>query len=153
VRPRCRRTWPVQSYSPGCANVQPMHVLPSAHPRPNPKHQLDRFSRFARSLPVLYNGPPLSSSKLPLAHEEICTPPSNRPTCFLGLTPFITPKRHLDRFSRFFAQLTARSLPYTLQWAAPPIPKKVAPSHGESGTLHLIHGSLAHSSAQSWTGL
>jgi len=42
--------------------------------------------------------------------------------------PISQPKRHLDQFSRFFAQITTEC-PYTLQWAVP-FPLKIPPSHG-----------------------
>jgi len=46
-------------------------------------------------------------------------------------TWFPQPKRYLDQFSRFFAQMTAECL-YTLHWDAPP-PLKIAPPSGGSG--------------------
>ena len=45
--------------------------------------------------------------------------------------PTPNPKQHLDQFSRFFAQLTAKSR-YTLQRAAPSPPVKIAHSYGGS---------------------
>ena len=47
--PYRRRTWTVQSYSPGCANVHPLLIMLSwTHPSPHTKRHLDRFSRFAQ---------------------------------------------------------------------------------------------------------
>jgi len=44
-----RRTWTVQSYSPGGANVHPyVVILPWTYPSPQPKRHLDRFSGFSR---------------------------------------------------------------------------------------------------------
>jgi len=45
--PHRRRTWTVQSYSPGGANVHPIWpMLPWAHSSPYPKRHLNRFIRF-----------------------------------------------------------------------------------------------------------
>jgi len=47
------------------------YMIPWAHPSPQPKRHLDRFSRFCtvhHSVPILYNGLPLPS-KLPLSTE------------------------------------------------------------------------------------
>jgi len=48
-------------------------VLPSAHSSPQPKRQLDRFSRFCTAyggVSILYNGRP-SPPKLPLAMGDL----------------------------------------------------------------------------------
>jgi len=44
-----RRTWTIQSYSPGDTNADPhlTIMLPGTHPNPQPKPHLDWFSRFA----------------------------------------------------------------------------------------------------------
>jgi len=82
-------------------------VLPSAHPSPQPKWQIDRFIRFApvttESLPILHNGPPLPPSKLPrpIGGSGL---PSN--TWFLGLTKVINPNGILIG-SAVFAGLTS----------------------------------------------
>jgi len=72
-----------------------------AHPSPQPKRHLDRFSCFCTddqcSYTVVHNGTPLPPSKLPLPMGDL-KPPSN--TWFLG-PPSPDIKRHLDRFSRF----------------------------------------------------
>jgi len=45
-----RRTWTVQSYSPGGANVHPyVVILPWTYPSPQPKRHLDWFSGFSRA--------------------------------------------------------------------------------------------------------
>jgi len=42
-----RRTWTVHSYSPGGAGEHPHALIPWAHPSPQSKRHLERFSRFA----------------------------------------------------------------------------------------------------------
>ena len=46
-----RRTWTVESYSPGGANVHPIECMVShwAHPIPQSKRNIDRFSHFCRA--------------------------------------------------------------------------------------------------------
>jgi len=45
--PHRRRTWTVQSCSPGGANMTAtQYMLPWTHPSPHPKRHLDRFNRF-----------------------------------------------------------------------------------------------------------
>jgi len=51
-------------------------------------------------------------------------------------------KLHLDGFTRFTA-LTAERLHFTNYSGPPPVPLKIAHSHGGSGP-RLIHGSLTH---------
>jgi len=46
------------------------------------------------------------------------------------------PKRQFDRFSRFFAQLTAES-PYTLQWDTP-FPSKLPIPMGEPRLQYMV---------------
>ena len=54
-----RRTWTVQSYSSGGANVHPMqHMLPWAHPSPQLKRHLNRFNIQVN----LYIGQPVIAS-------------------------------------------------------------------------------------------
>jgi len=68
------------NFSPkiGCHGNIPQHLQTSilcmiswAHPSPWPKQHLDRFSRFCtgdRSVPILYNGTPLSPQKNASSH-------------------------------------------------------------------------------------
>jgi len=84
---------------------------------------------------ILYNGPPLSPSKLPMQMGR-SGPASN--TCFPGPTQLSVPNGILI-VSAIFVQFMAESA-YTLQWAAP-FPFKTAHSHGGSGP-YAIHGSL-----------
>jgi len=50
-KPHRRRTWTIQSHSPGCANVHPSSNICFFRPTPSPysKRHLDRFSRFCRA--------------------------------------------------------------------------------------------------------
>jgi len=99
-------------------------VLLSAHLSPQPKRQIDRFSRFctAHSRKCLYfaMGNPFLP-KLPLSMVESGPPP------IISWTHLSQQPKHLVRFSHF-AQMTA-GCPYTLEWDAP-FPLKIAPSHG-----------------------
>jgi len=50
VRLHRRRTWTVQSYSPGFATAHNHLIMsPWAHPSPHPKQHIDRFSRLCRA--------------------------------------------------------------------------------------------------------
>ena len=114
-------------------------VLPSAHPSPQSKRQVDWFSHFCtphakcrracRGMPF-----PLNCS-FPC---RTCTP-SN--TWFLGSTRLSIPNG-ISLGSAVFAQLTAES-PYTMQWAT--LSPKLPLPTGRSGPhldSYLIHGSL-----------
>jgi len=76
---RCR-TWTVQSYSPGGAtNVHSHLTHASLDPQESTSQTTSRsvqpFVHSSRqSVPILYNGPPPSPSKLPLVHGGIWTP-------------------------------------------------------------------------------
>jgi len=49
-RPRRCHIWTVQSYLPGGTNVHPIYyMLPWAHPSPQRRRHLDRFSHFCRA--------------------------------------------------------------------------------------------------------
>ena len=104
-------------------------VLPSAHPSPQPKRQIDQFSRFctAHGTKSLYFTVGAPFAKSFLFPRGIWTP-------ILHVIPWAhpnpQPKRHLNQFSHF-AQMTAEC-PYTLQWNAP-FPLKIALSRGGSG--------------------
>ena len=85
-RPHHCWTWLVQSYSPGCANVH-SHLTQVSLDLSDFTSQTSRsvqpFLHGSRhSVPIFYNGPPLSPSKLPLGCGTWT--PSN--TCFLGST-------------------------------------------------------------------
>jgi len=75
-------------------------VLPSAHPSPQPKRQIDRFSHSctAHGRKSLYFQWALFPKKFPIPMGG-SGPSSN--TWFPGPTSVLNPKRHLDRFSRF----------------------------------------------------
>jgi len=103
-------------------------VHPSAHSSPQPKRQIDRFSRFctadSRKSPCFTMGASIpQNGHFPwgvwthLTHDSLGHPSSH-------------PKRHLDRFSRFCTD--DADCPYTLQWDAP-LPLKIAPFYGGSG--------------------
>ena len=99
--------------------------LPSAHPSPQTKQQIDQFSCSctAHSRKSLYLQWALLSSKIAIL-IRISGPPSN--------TWFPAPSRVLTSTdnsigSATFAQTTAEC-PYTLQWDAPS-PLKIAPAH------------------------
>jgi len=114
-------------------------VLPSAHPSPQPKWQINRFSCFCtahgrKSLYFTMGDPFPKNCPFPWGGEY--EPPSN--TWFSGPIKVHNPKG-ISTDSAVFAQTTAEC-PNTLQWDTPS-PLKIAPSHGGSGP-HLIHGSL-----------
>jgi len=104
-------------------------LLPSAHPSPQPKRQIDRFSRFCaahgRKPPYFTMGDPFSK---------------NCPFSWGDLGPHLIhdSSRHnpncITIASAIFAQATVEC-PYTLHWA--PLFPKIAPSHGGSWP-HLI---------------
>jgi len=104
-------------------------VLPSAHPSPEPKRQIDRFSRFctAHGRKCLYftmgdpfpkNCPfPCGYRDPRLFHDSLRqTKPTVQTAFTIG--------------SAIFAEVTAEC-PYTLQ--CEPLSPKIAPSHGGSG--------------------
>jgi len=105
-------------------------VLPSAYPSPQPKRQIDRFSRFCtahgRKCRYFTMGAPI--------HQNCPFPwriwtPSN--TWFLGPMRAHNPNG-TSIGSAVFAQMTAERL-YTLQWFARCL-LKVVPSHAEIWT-------------------
>jgi len=91
-------------------------VLPSAHPSPQPKWQIDQFRDFCTAHCRVSSGMPrhvLSRNNCPLAWGIWA--PSN--TCFLGLTRVHNPNG-ISVGSAAFAHITAECH-YDLQWAAP----------------------------------
>jgi len=103
-------------------------VLPSAHPSPQPKRQIDRFSRFCTAhdrVSILYNRRPFPP-KLPLLVGGF----GPHLTRVLGPIQAHNPNG-ISIGSAVFTRMTAEC-PYTLQWDAP-FPLKIAPSHGGSG--------------------
>ena len=115
-------------------------VLPSAHPSPQSKRQIDRFSRFCtaqgrKSLHFTMGDPFLQNC------------PFSWWIWTLSNSWFLRPiwadkPNGISVGSAVFAQMTADGAEchYTLQWDAP-FPLKIAPSRGEFGP-NLIHGSL-----------
>ena len=114
-------------------------VLPLAHPSPQPKHQIDRFSRFCTAqgrkslVPILYNGrspeivPTHGGSGRHLTHDS------------LGPSEPATRPNGISIGSAVFAQITAEC-PYALQWDATS-PLKITPFRGDPDSgPHLIHG-------------
>ena len=113
-------------------------VLPLAHPCPQPKQQIDRFSRFCtaqgrKSSPYTLqwalpkNCPYHGGSGRHLTHDSLGpSEPATRPNgIFIG--------------SAVFAQITAEC-PYALQWDAS-FPLKITPFRGDPDSgPHLIHG-------------
>jgi len=69
--PHRQRTWMVQTYSLGGANVHSHASL--VHPSPHPKRHLDRFSRFFAQLtaesPLYFTM--VSPSKFPLRTGDV----------------------------------------------------------------------------------
>jgi len=104
-------------------------VLPSTHPSPQPKRQIDRFSRFysAHGRTSLYFTTSDTFPKIAPSHAEIWTPSNSR---FLG--PFwVHGPNDITIGSAIFTQVTAEFY-YTLQWV--PLSPKIAPSNGEIWT-------------------
>jgi len=71
-----------------------LHMIPWAHPSPQPKRHLDQFSRFAQV-----------TAECPYTLQWGALPPQNCPFSW-GSGPHLIygcpqPKRHLDRCSRF----------------------------------------------------
>jgi len=111
-------------------------ALPSAHPNPQPKRQIDRFSRFSTA-----HGRVSSSTVAPddCAHWRHL---ANIIDLVLhSAHPSRQPKRHLERFSRFCTTDGIKSS-FFLQWST--LFPKTAPFHGDLGP-HLIHDSLGQS--------
>jgi len=59
-----------------CGDLHPVEdMVPRAQRRPRPKRPLDRFSHFLHGsqqrVPILYNGPLLSLSKLPIRMADV----------------------------------------------------------------------------------
>jgi len=92
-------------------------LLPSAHPSPQLKRHIDRFSRFCtghcRVSLHFTIGCSFPSYKLPFPMGDL--DPSNT---IHWAHPSPQPKRHLIRFSCFFGPMTAEC-PFTLQWDIP----------------------------------
>jgi len=59
------------------------------------------------------------------------------------IKPSSQPKQYLDRFSHFCAAHNRASIP--ILYNGPPLPVKIAPSHGAILTSYLIHDSLGPS--------
>jgi len=122
-------------------------VLPSAHPSPQPKRQVDRFSRFCtahgRNVPIPYNGRPFPPKvPLPVGQSE---PPSN--TRFFG--PFRAHNPNgIPIGSAVFAQVTTEC-PYTVQWNDH-FPSKL-PLLMEDLNPNLMHGTLGQSRSSTQT--
>jgi len=116
-------------------------VLPSAHLSPQPKRQIDRFSRVctadAECPRVLWRH--LANTPIEIAHiGAIWWIRLN--SCFLRPTRVLSPNgKSIDL--AVSAQLTAES-PYTLQCAT--LSPEITPSHWGSGP-HQIRDSLGHS--------
>ena len=99
-------------------------VLPSAHPSPQPKRQIDRFICFCiahgrKSLYFTMGDPFPQNCPFPWGSE----PPSN--SWFPWPIRAHNPKGILTS-SAVFAQMTAEC-PYTLQWDAPPLQNRPFP--------------------------
>jgi len=112
-------------------------VLSSAHPSPQPKRQIDRFSRFCtahgRKSLILYNGRPFPQ-KLPLL-KGWSRPPSNSDS--LGQS-----KPTIQRES-WSVQLFSHRWPESVSmlYNGRPFPPKLPLAMGDLDP-HLIHGSL-----------
>jgi len=97
-------------------------VLPSAHPSPQSKRQINRFGRSCtdHDRKSLYLQWALLSPKI-APSDGVPGPPSN--TWFPGPTRFLDPNG-ISVGSAIFALTTAECL-YTLQWDAPSAPSKL----------------------------
>jgi len=105
-------------------------VLPLANPSPQPKRLIDRFSHFCTTHGKVLSGMPghvLSPSNCPFAWGIWA--PSN--TCFLRPIhllrsslgpPDSASKRHLDRFSRFWANVCKTVRPILSDRCLPVLP-------------------------------
>ena len=126
VAPMCPPIW---AYWHHLANTSEF-VISSTHPNPQPKRQIDRFSRFCtayttESLSVLYVMATLSR-KLPFLTGALG--PHLIHDSWLSLRP--QSKRHHDRFSRFRTGDCMQSVP--ILYSGPPAlpPLKIATSMG-----------------------
>ena len=136
----------VQCYSTGDRNVSSMRahwrhlantielVHPSAHSSPQPKRQMDRFSRFCTA----YGTKCLYFTMGALIHQN-CPLPAGIWTSHVTLWAHARPqpKRHLDRFSRVCTDDRRVSL-----YGLPVSPSKLFLPMLASGP-HVIHGSLS----------
>jgi len=113
-----------------------MTELPLAHPSPQPKGQIDRFSCFctAHGRKSLYftTGVPFPQN-CPFSWRIWASSNSR----FLGSSRDHNPNG-ITIDSAVFAQMTAEC-PYTLIWA--PLSPKIAPSHGDLNP-YLAHDSM-----------
>jgi len=104
-------------------------VFPSAHPSPQPKQQIERFSRLCTAYcrkSLLYNGRPCPP-KIAHSHGGF-EPPSSR--WFPGASRILNPNG-ISIGLAVFALMTAEC-PYKLT-LEPPLSPRIAPSHGRSG--------------------
>jgi len=117
-----RRTWTVESHSPGGVNVHPCLIHARlAHPSPQSNRHLDRFSRFLHSsLQTSY----ILQWPLPLPIKIAALHSGSRPHLYVvpWAHPSPQPERHLDRFSRFCTCSSRQRVP-KLYSGPPPSPE------------------------------
>ena len=115
-------------------------VLPSAHSSPQPKRQIDRFSRFCTA-----HGRVSSGTLAPRGEYDwncaLCGPWLIRLNlCFLRTTRVHNPKENRSA-QPFCTAHSRKSLYFTMGDLSP----KVAPAHGGDLYPHLIHDYLGKS--------
>jgi len=121
-------------------------VLPLAHPSPQPKRKIDRFSRFCTDHDrvslyfAVYNGPPFSLLKLPPSHGG----PGRLTHASLGSSE----PKGISIGSVVFAQITVESIYFTMRR---PFPLSKLFLRMGGSEPHRIHGSLSPSESSTQT--
>ena len=115
-------------------------VLPSAHPGPQPKRQIDPFSRFctAHSRKSLYFTMGNPFPKIAPSNRGIWTHVTHYSLDSLGPSKPII--QTVSRSVRPFWHRWPQSVP--ILYSGTPFPLKIAPSHGGSGP-QLVHSCLS----------
>jgi len=115
-------------------------VLPSAHSSPQPKREMDRFSRFytAYGGNCLYFTMGAPSNRIALTHGG-SGPPMQHMMLWANASP--QPKLHLDRFSRVCTDDRGVSLYFKnglpVSHSKLPLPMLASGPHLKSGSLGL----------------
>jgi len=140
-----RRRQPIQSYSPGCASVPSNALaLPSAHPSPQTKRQIERFSHFCTAHGKVSSGMPghvLSPNNCLFTWGS--GPHLTHDSLGLSMPTTETASRSVQPFLHRWPQ----SVPILCNGT--PLPPQNCPFPWRGSGPRLIHGSLGHPSPQS----